>query len=275
MRSLFQIQNRRALEVQREALPLMQHLLRVIGSGCGLKRITLMEEEVQSSNEWILFRNRDGGGVGIDRGEVVSGLSPLQRKLDLVRTAHLVIGSLGGARSSELELAFESKPPSGWSVMEADAGVHFIRCAVGPPFVKIGAPVTGSLSGPVVAVRIFAELPKSFMVPLSGIITFRDFMCVVPELGVCARCTSEGGDMEIAVKGLEDVGEQKIPGVRLDLGEIEVRLCDLVGLRPGVAINLGAVKLERCFIRLGSTTLAEGIFSSRGSDLVLTIESVD
>ncbi len=159
--------------------------------------------------------------------------------------------------------------------MKADAGAQSLRCAVGPPFVKMGAPAPVSLSGPVVAVRIFAELPQSLIAPLNGVITFRDFMCTVPELGVCARCMSEGGDMEIAAKGIEDVGDQKIPGVRLDLGEIEVRLCDLVGLQPGVTINLGAVKLERCFIRLGSTTLAEGVFSSRGSDLVLTIESVD
>ena len=80
--------------------------------------------------------------------------------------------------------------------------------------------------------------------------------------------------MAIEIDECHEVREQQIPGVRLDLGEIEMRLSDLVGLRPGATINLGEVAFERCFVRLGATVLAEGKFRTSEGQLLLTIESV-
>jgi flagellar motor switch/type III secretory pathway protein FliN len=96
----------------------------------------------------------------------------------------------------------------------------------------------------------------------------------LPEIGIRGHGTCKGGVMTIEVQESGAVEEQHIPGVRLDLGEIEVRLSDLVGLRPGAVLNLGEVVLERCFIRLGATVLAEGRFASVDGKLMLTIDSV-
>ncbi len=80
--------------------------------------------------------------------------------------------------------------------------------------------------------------------------------------------------MSIEVESVNETYEQQVPGVRLDLGEIEVRLSDLVSLRPGIVVNLGEVSLERCYLRLGATILAEGRFSSKEGELLLRIDSV-
>lgn len=80
--------------------------------------------------------------------------------------------------------------------------------------------------------------------------------------------------MTIEVSSPSEIEERSVPGVRLDLGEIEVRLSDIVGLRPGAVINLGEVTLEKCFVRLGATVLAEGRFASHEGQLLLTIQSV-
>jgi hypothetical protein len=96
----------------------------------------------------------------------------------------------------------------------------------------------------------------------------------LPDLGIVGRCYWRGGDMTIEVAEDESAFERRVPGVRLDLGEIEVRLSDLVGLRPGAVLNLGSANLERCYVRLGSTILAEGRIISNEGQVTLTIESV-
>jgi flagellar motor switch/type III secretory pathway protein FliN len=80
--------------------------------------------------------------------------------------------------------------------------------------------------------------------------------------------------MMIEVEERSDVLEQHVPGVRLDLGEIEVRLSDLVALRPGAVLDLGGASLEQCYVRVGSTILAKGRFATCDGKLTLTIESV-
>jgi flagellar motor switch/type III secretory pathway protein FliN len=96
----------------------------------------------------------------------------------------------------------------------------------------------------------------------------------MPEVGIRAHGICRGEEMTIEVDESGIVEDQHIPGVRLDLGEIEMRLSDLVGLRAGAVLNLGDVVLERCFIRLGATVLAEGRFATSEGKLMLTIDSV-
>jgi flagellar motor switch protein FliM len=80
--------------------------------------------------------------------------------------------------------------------------------------------------------------------------------------------------MSMKVEEANGALEQSVPGVRLDLGEVEVRLSDIVSLRPGTVLDLGGAKLERCYVRIGSTVLAEGRFDTHEGKLTLTIESV-
>jgi len=274
MANRFQVKNRDSLDRQREAFPLAQHLLTLLGSGSGVRRFTLFGGDREGSSGWILFKNAHGGGIGIDRSDYARGLSPLQRKLDMVRSAHTVIESFGGPVASDLELSFNESPPQEWPIFHVDGAITSIRCAIGAPMPSIKTAPTVPTREPVVGVRALAELSGPLDVTEPGVVGFKSLIFMLPELGVRALCQSMGGDMELSVKPREEVGEQIVSGVRLDLGEVQVRLCDLVGLRPGVVMNLGAVTLERCFLRLGSTVLAEGVFSSRGGELLVTIESV-
>jgi flagellar motor switch protein FliM len=62
--------------------------------------------------------------------------------------------------------------------------------------------------------------------------------------------------------------------VRLDIGEIELSLQEIVALRSGTAIDLKAEMPLRCFMRVGSATLALGELAIEDRGLVLRITEV-
>jgi len=62
--------------------------------------------------------------------------------------------------------------------------------------------------------------------------------------------------------------------IRLDLGEIELSLEEIVALRSGTAIELKADMPLRCFMRVGSTTLAQGELRTEERGLVLVVKEV-
>jgi flagellar motor switch/type III secretory pathway protein FliN len=127
---------------------------------------------------------------------------------------------------------------------------------------------------PKVRLRLFATMPKPDQVVEGERIVVDELVFDLPEVGIVGRGVWGGEHMTMEVEERSDVCEQQVPGVRLDLGEIEVRLSDLVALRPGAVLDLGGASLERCYVRVGSTILAEGRFTTCEGKLTLTIEAV-
>lgn len=64
-------------------------------------------------------------------------------------------------------------------------------------------------------------------------------------------------------------GEQLL--VRLDLGELEIGLQELLGLRPGSVIELAAACPLPCALLIGTTSLARGVIESVGTTLRVRI----
>ena len=46
--------------------------------------------------------------------------------------------------------------------------------------------------------------------------------------------------------------------ITIELGEIELELSDLIALRPGSVLDLGATRPIRCGLRIGATSVAQG-----------------
>jgi hypothetical protein len=142
----------------------------------------------------------------------------------MIRSAHTVIESFGGPVGSDLELSFNESPPQEWAIFQVDGTITSIRCAIGAPIPSIKTAPTLSTREPVVGVRALAELSAPLDMTEPGVVAFKSLMFMLPELGVRALCQTTGGYMELSVKEREEVGEQIVSGVRLDLGEVQVRL---------------------------------------------------
>jgi hypothetical protein len=190
-----------------------------------------------------------------------------------------VVKGFGGPRAFPFTLSLRTVPPESWSVCKVEGVVNTVWCSASLPALEPPARNASEPYEPRVRMRFFALLPGEGDLAQGWSITVEELCIELPEVGVVGRARCRGGDMTLEVIEGEvreegDAFEQRIPGVRLDLGEIEVRLSDLVGLRPGAKLDLGRVDLDRCCVRLGSTILAEGRFSVCDGKVTLTIESV-
>ena len=103
----------------------------------------------------------------------------------------------------------------------------------------------------------------------------QEIRVTIPEFHIKSRLLFEKErGMAIEVVSVGEQEEQIVPGVRIDLGEIEISLADIIGIRSGSVSRLGPGGPHRCFLRIGSSTLAEGEVLTEGDALRVTITRV-
>lgn len=268
----FQIHNRDSLRAEQALLPFARYLSRVLTSSGVIREVSL---EAQAPRDgWIVFQGEDERGFAVRCEDPVASLSPLQRSLDRVRRAQAVVKGLGGPRAFPFTLSSRPEPPESWRVCKVVGVVSTVWCGSSLPVLEPPARSVEEIWNPVARTKLYAMLVNGGDVARGERVLIQELLVELPELGIVGHCYVRGGSMTIEVEEQGGAFEQRVPGVRLDLGEIEVRLSDLVGLRPGAVLDLGGASLERCYMRLGSTILAEGRFESSEGKLTLTIESV-
>ena len=269
----FSIFNRESLLMDRAILPLVQHVARAIHASGVVRRFASCES-IPTDPGWIIFRGQCDRGFGVKVDENVSHVSPLQRALEYVRSAETIVRSFGGPRSFPFELSLERSPPAEWRTVKVEGLTGALWCACSIPVVELPLRCVAPQRDPLVRIRLVCVAEGIESLEIGSRVVCEKFAVRMPEIGIRAHGVCRGGEMAIEVDECGIVEEQQIPGVRLDLGEVEMRLSDLVGLRPGAVLHLGEVVLERCFIRLGATVLAEGKFTTTEGKLLLTIDSV-
>lgn len=269
----FTIGNREALEAERRALVLARHVARALTTSDVVERFEWMDTPPAHA-DWIVFKDLEGRGFAMWLDDAEDGSSPLQRALCFVRHARATVSALGGAHSLPCALTLEREPPREWSVWRLDGVSARVWFAASCPVIDVPRLSPRPHRDPKVRVRMYGVFRDVEGLEVGALVECQMIDVWMPEIGIRGRCVCGGEGMSVEIDEGEWTSEQQIPGVRLDLGEIEMRLSDLVGLRPGAVINLGEVALERCFVRLGATVLAEGRFQTSGGRLLLTIESV-
>ena len=269
----FTIENRESLLLEREIVPLAQHLARTLNATGGVRRIT-SSDSCTSEGRWIVFRGEGEQGFGVKIQDGSPSVSTLQNSLEHVRTVQTIVKSMGGPRNFPFELSLESELPTKWHMCRVEGLLGSLSCAAAVPIAALPVRCVEPERDPLVRIPIVGSLKGIDACDVGVSVVCTELDVWIPDLGIRAHGVCRGGEMTIEVGESEAVERQHIPGVRLDLGEIEMRLSDLVGLRPGAVLNLGEVVLERCFIRLGATVLAEGRFASSEGKLMLTIDSV-
>jgi flagellar motor switch/type III secretory pathway protein FliN len=90
-------------------------------------------------------------------------------------------------------------------------------------------------------------------------------LCVWGENGMAMHGDERGGAVSLGDRGVL---------MRLDLGDIDLSLDEIVALRAGSVIELEGGTPLRCFMRVGSTVLAEGEVSVKDARLIVRVVSV-
>jgi hypothetical protein len=269
---MFHIQNREALRAERSLLPLARYLSRLLTSSGLVKEISL--DAPPPDHGWLIFVGEEERGFGVRYEYGSSSLSPLQRSLDLVKQASAIVKGFGGPRVFPYAVSLRAAPPESWRVCKVSGVVTAVWCGSSLPVLAPPARSVEEFRDPIARMRLFGLLSAIGEGTGCERIPMDDVVFELPEVGVVGRGYFRGGHMTLEVDEGSGLLEQRVPGVRLDLGEIEMRLSDLVSLRPGVILDLGSAIPERCSVRIGSTTLAQGRFTMCDGKLTLVIESV-
>ncbi len=268
----FLIHNREALRAECALQPFARYISGLLTSSRVIRE--LVYDAPPPRHGWVVFQGEGERGFGVAFDEAQAPLSTLQRSLNLVRCAHAVVKGFGGPRSFPLSLSLRSEPPESWRVCKVVGVVGTVWCGSSIPVLEPPERAVGEARNPRVRTRLLALLASLSEVAIGARFEVETFLVQLPEIDIVGRGYVKGGTMTMEVEEPKDVLEQHVPGVRLDLGEIEVLLSDLVSLRPGAVVDLGGASLERCYLRVGSTILAEGRFATRDGKLTLAIESV-
>lgn len=267
-------------ELSRQAIlvPYVESLVaRVFGRGSlsGVAATLLEVAPTMPAPGWIVLTDAAGMGVALCPRDVVPGRTPLRSRIEYARYAARV-AALFESGPARLTIASidQASCPEDWRVYQVQVGGDEAVCAVSYPPPPIGSDFTP-----------LQRSPRRVRLSLRG-------WCSFPEEGD-RGVSVEHDAIRVRVEKIEQLYELRIGkegtmivtpvedkeraesidslGVRLDLGEIEIGLEELVALRAGSSIELASEVPLRCFLRIGVTTLAAGEITIHGDKLLIRV----
>lgn len=289
--SMLSIESRANLRVDGELIPLVEQLVSCIGFGDSIGAIERGKLELRQSPGWIVFYGSEQHGIAINLEGVVPSRSHLRLRLNSMQHAQQVVAGCGGRDDFPLWLTDREDCPVDWTLYRVSVLNGLILCAVSDPAPVLPAHLLATASGRDIRIGRLTRVNLVLVGYLcwSGIVSVGE-SCVMYSLPVaCAQqrwrgeiTVTEGGLMKIQSEDpfKSDLADGEIDTnspraiVRLDIGEVELSLQEVLALRKGTAISLHVEMPLRCFMRVGATTLAQGELSLEDQGLVLRITQV-
>ena len=275
---MLQIRSREHLARQADLVPYVENLAsRMLGGGSAprVEATRLERSPTISSPGWVVLVDHTGRGVGICTREVAQGQTALRRRVDYARCA-AQLATLFSARESAFRVrALDQETcPSEWSAYRVSVGNDELWCAVSYP-----PPELQPESAPRPAVPRHVRLRmRGWCEPqgdgLDGVLgeCQKIHVQIEDQRGRYELRVTQGGAMIVTKVEDEQVSATSDSlGVRLDLGEIEIALDELLTLRAGSSIELATEGPLRCFLRVGATTLAAGEIAVSGETLTIRV----
>ena len=264
--------NRAELRQQAELHPFLERVAAIAAPGRVLREVRMEREQDSMPAGWVCFTAGETRGFALQ----MSGLDPTATRLSQVsssaRLARRVAADLGFG-SGAIAWDPAGSPGEDWRVFTLcfDRGSCLCACTGQ----VVCAPETAArreLAHLRVRVRLFAEA-----ISLEQLVSGEPELIVrLPEIRARgALSINQEGSMCVQIE--EDLSSSDERGlvVRLEIGEIELGLQDLLGLKPGSRLELGAQSPLPCALVIGATTIAQGVIESLGTMLRVRItESV-
>gem|GEM_PF-2834315 len=281
---MLHIENREQLRDDGELVPLVERVVTCMVRGAAIQEVRRGEQELRASPGWIVFQDEQERGIAVNVEGLIPSRTRLRQRLEAVQHALQMIECFGGRDGFPLLLTDCDECPFDWTLYEIQVRGGSILCGVSLPVPELIVP---SNSRP----RTLAKVRCAFVgrltrdglihVGQTQLIDLLTVECPAQNFNGTLRITEEGS-MTIQRNVAEEMDaevERERSGmagalIRLDLGEIELSLEEIVALRSGTAIELKADMPLRCFMRVGSTTLAQGELRTEERGLVLVVKEV-
>jgi hypothetical protein len=280
---MLRIQNRDRLARQVAMVPYVESLAQRLLGEQGAPRVEAFKLDAPPripTPGWIILDDTNGVGVGVCPRDVAQGRTSLRRRIEYARSAARLAAIFAtGEGALQLRALDQESCPLDWSAYRVSVGSDELWCAVSDP---PPAPRPES--------RLQRSISRQVRLKIRGWCVQRgdgegnalgEFPWI--HVGIEGHCGSyqlkviEGVIMTLSkVEGEQASTTSESLGVRLDLGEIEITLEELLTLRAGSAIELASDGHLRCFLRIGASTLAAGQIEMSGENLVIRItEMID
>jgi flagellar motor switch/type III secretory pathway protein FliN len=282
--------SRKRLGEDAQLLPLVEQLAECVESGSPILSIKRAAIPAYATPGWMVFCDPQQLGIAVNLQGVVPSRTNLRLRLHIIQYARRIIDSFGGREQFPLRLIETDMCPTSWIGYEVYVPNGAILCAVSlpPPLLLPASPLAACRT---TRVQRVSAISVNFVgyARWCGIVSVGETQVMgvlkveCPQQRLWGEITvSEGGIMRVQ---REDPPSLKSEGagadsdsvgvlVRFDIGDVELLLHELAALRSGATIELEADLPLRCFMRVGSTTIAQGELSLGERGLMLLVTEV-
>lgn len=257
--------NQQALTERAAILPCIEALtcrmLRV-ARVCGIDEV---ESSLVQKGGWIVASDAEQRGIGFHLYESDLGTTPLRSRIERVRSVCVVAEWLARGGTSGWQVHEEMSLPQGWRVLRVITEVGALLCGVSfPVSERITLCRRAEVQWPIAKLHIAGCLSLLQLISEGDTISVNEFLVefegqgfggrfsVSDTGGLCIKPSIKGEAMKCVENGVR---------LRLDLGDVELGLDEVVALRAGSVLELEGGLPLRCFVRVGASALAEGEIS--------------
>lgn len=269
------VRNRDALQERARSLPVIEAMLGEIVPAKHIRSIEVVSSSVCAEPGWIVLQDVRGRGLGINIMGVEPACTTLRRHIVCARGAHKLAHWMRGISTSGFTLRADPGCPQGWGMVRVttDSG-SFLYAASECGVIAGRSPSERGM--PRVALRVVGTVvakPEWFE---QGIIEVDRLAFEIESQNVRGSlyvCAEKGMGIHVEEdSAIESPGDSGVL-MRLDLGDIELSLNEVVALRAGSVIELQGTEPLRCYMRVGSTVLAEGEVAVKEDRIVVRVVS--
>jgi flagellar motor switch/type III secretory pathway protein FliN len=281
---MLHIENRQQLRDDSELILLVERVAACLTGGAAVQSVQRCPRFLGATPGWVIFQDARQAGFGINAEGLIVSRTNLRLKLNSLQHTRRIIDEFGGREGFPLMLTDRLRCPAEWTLYQVALRTGSVLCAVSLPAPRlVGKRPVITREEFRVSVPLIAALPWDgpMNVGETRVVQALSVECPQQRFQGKLRVSEEGGmsiqrGMAVDVEEGMEPEETTQPGalIRLDLGEIELSLQEIVALRSGSKIELKAELPLNCFMRVGATTLARGELQVDQDSIVLRIKEV-
>jgi hypothetical protein len=224
---------------------------------------------------WSVLRDGEGNGVAVHVKDVVASDTALAGIVARLRSAQAVSRFLGQDEPSSHLMVEEDALSAEWRLRGVRIGEATVWVGVVGDWQLLPRADELSPGSRTVRIALLASLPAHLQIRAGIDLECSEIRLELAGCGVGATIVNvRGGVMKMRVDDESDEGVAWSPGVRLDLGEIEMAFEDLLGLQPGSELEVEVAHPIRTYLRVGHSQLAVGELDVREGGVVVKIIEV-
>ncbi len=267
--------NQQALKELGKVVPCIELLADRVLRVPGVSGFEEVEPPLVDQTGWIIASDAERRGIGLHVYESSLGKSAFRDRVERVRAAHLFAAWLAEAEASGVVVHEEMRLPPDWRVFRVVTDIGAFLCSISFPaseWIQTCRDAAGQY--PVVRLRLIGWLLVPESVCEQEPIAASEIAVEIDGQGVHGRLRVSAAGHMVLESGIRETGMREAESgvwIRLDLGDVELGLDEVVGLRAGSILELEDGLPLRCYLRIGESALAEGEISVAEQRLSLTI----